>query len=142
MTMTTSDPDNLSSHTWPETAEQGEDYHCLKCWVRWSKGADVSCDAEKNAPGEFGVNINREMAATKQAFSQAQSDHPRGILNLGRPWRVQLHVTHNDETQTFHPVTDRGWKIDASLGMLIIGKGLGRVYLPLCNIRYFSPEEY
>jgi hypothetical protein len=51
-------------------------------------------------------------------------------------------VTHNNEAQTYHPVPDgESWRIDAGMGTLIIGKGLGRVVVPLCNVLYFSPEE-
>jgi hypothetical protein len=91
---------------------------------------------------EFEQNINLETTRTKQAFAEAQRGHPGNILNLGRPRRTQIHVTHNNEAQTYHPVPDgEGWRIDAGRGTLIIGKGLGRVEVPLCNVLYFSPEE-
>lgn len=61
--------------------------------------------------------------------------------------RVQLVIHYMDESVAFYPVSanssiKQGWKIDAGLGVLIIGRGYGRVIVPLCNIRSFSPEKY
>lgn len=56
--------------------------------------------------------------------------------------RIQIHVTHNNEAQTYHRVPDgQGWRVDAGRGTIIIGKGPGRVEVPLCNVLYFSPKE-
>lgn len=102
-------------------------------------GQKAAIDA---AQAEFQAKMNQEATRTKQAFAEAQRGHPRNILNLGRPRRTQIHVTHNNEAQTYHPVPDgESWRIDAGMGTLIIGKGLGRVVVPLCNVLYFSPEE-
>lgn len=61
--------------------------------------------------------------------------------------RIQLVITYMDESMGFYPLNQnsqnkQGWKIDAGLGVLIIGRGYGRVIVPLCNIRSFSPEKY
>lgn len=60
-----------------------------------------------------------------------------------KPNRVQIHVTLLDGTQRWYPVGDgEGWKIDSTSRCLIIGKGLGRTYVPLDNVDCFSPEAY
>lgn len=57
--------------------------------------------------------------------------------------RVQIVVLRNDGTWRYYPVPDtQGWKIDPTNRMLIIGKGMGRIYVPLETIDHFSPEEY
>jgi hypothetical protein len=71
---------------------------------------------------------------------------PSSLINISDPFsplQLQLVVTHNNEKVTYHPVgTDRPWRIDAGLRELVIGKGVGRVMLPLCNILYYSLEQY
>lgn len=69
---------------------------------------------------------------------------PRQEANLPvRAKRIQLVVTHNNENVTYHPVGDgRPWRIDAGLQELVIGRGVGRVMVPLCNIMYYTLEEY
>lgn len=56
--------------------------------------------------------------------------------------RVQLVVTLLDGSVRFYPVTEEGWKIDTSSRCLLIGKGFGRVYVPLDNVESFSPQTY
>lgn len=57
--------------------------------------------------------------------------------------RLQLVVTHNNGNVTYYPVGNgKPWKVDAGLGLLIVGKGVGRMMVPLCNIMYFTLEEY
>jgi hypothetical protein len=59
------------------------------------------------------------------------------------PHRLHLVVTHSNENVTYHAVgSGKPWKIDAGLQLLVIGKGVGRVMVPLCNIMYFTLEEY
>lgn len=66
-----------------------------------------------------------------------------GPLSLAKPKRLHLMVTHNNENVTFYPVGDgKPWKVDAGLQLLIIGKGVGRMMVPLCNIMYFTLQEY
>lgn len=56
--------------------------------------------------------------------------------------RVQIHTTLLDGTQRFYLVPpEDGWKIDATSRCLIIGKGMGRIYVPLDNVESFSPES-
>lgn len=60
-----------------------------------------------------------------------------------KPNRVQIHVTLLDGTQRWYPVGDgEGWKIDSTSRCIIIGKGLGRTYIPFDNVDCFSPEAY
>lgn len=69
--------------------------------------------------------------------------HPRTTIEIAESRRVQLMVTHTNEAVTFHPVpSSEGWKIDAGLGVIIVGKGMGRTYIPLCNVLTFSPQLY
>ncbi len=71
-------------------------------------------------------------------------DHDRAIINPDQPkQRRQLVVTHNNENVTYYPVGHgKPWKVDSGLQLLIIGKGIGRMMVPLCNIMYFTLEEY
>lgn len=56
--------------------------------------------------------------------------------------RVQLVVTLLDGSVRFYPLNSDGWKIDAGSRCLLIGKGFGRVYVPLDNVDNFSPQIY
>lgn len=68
---------------------------------------------------------------------------PSGSMVLEDEVRIQLVVTHNNENITYHSLNNgTSWRIDAGLQHLIIGKGIGRVMLPLCNILYYSLEKY
>lgn len=56
--------------------------------------------------------------------------------------RVQLRVVYLDQTTLYFPIPERqGWRIDAGLRLLIVGRGLGREEIPLDRVAYFSPEE-
>jgi hypothetical protein len=57
--------------------------------------------------------------------------------------RIQLQVTMMDGSIRFYSVEPgKGWKIDATSRCLIVGKGLGRIYIPLDNVESFSPIQY
>lgn len=54
--------------------------------------------------------------------------------------RVQVIVTHNDNTISYHPV-ETDWKIDTSHRMLRINRGMGRTLVPLDGVRCFTVEN-
>lgn len=67
----------------------------------------------------------------------------RVMESPGKPHGLHLVVIHSNENVTYHAVgCGKPWKIDAGLQLLVIGKGVGRVMVPLCNIMYFTLEEY
>lgn len=67
----------------------------------------------------------------------------KGGVNTAAIARLQLVVTHNNENVTYYPVGDDvPWKIDAGLQLLVVGKGIGRMMVPLCNIMYFTLQQY
>lgn len=56
--------------------------------------------------------------------------------------KVHIHVVFFSDVEDFIPVPEgEGWKIDACRRLLIVGKGLGRVMVPLENIRHFGPVK-
>ena len=58
--------------------------------------------------------------------------------------RVQLVVLRSDGTYRYYAMEKYpgGWHIDATYRTLVIGKGMGRIIIPLETIDYFSPQEY
>jgi hypothetical protein len=57
----------------------------------------------------------------------------------GPPRRLQLVVTYADDVSRYFPVgPDRGWKIDTTRRMLIVGIGVPRTMIPLDGVRYFE----
>jgi hypothetical protein len=93
-----------------------EHRRCLDCKVRWEKAGEQPCMYDE-----------REEPRTDPM-----------------PPRVQLVVTHLDSTVTYYPVGGEvgGWKIDRPSNCIIVGHGMGRHHIPLCNVRSFSPVEY
>lgn len=57
---------------------------------------------------------------------------------------VQLVVTYADHSIMYYPVSAEagGWKIEAASRCVVIGRGMGRTYVPLDNVLSFSVEEY
>lgn len=44
---------------------------------------------------------------------------------------------------SYFPIAPGGsWRLDCQHRELIIGKGMGRIHVPLDNVLYYSPEEY
>lgn len=57
--------------------------------------------------------------------------------------RVQLVVLKMDGTYRFYPMDKyKFWKINPTDRTLIIGKGMGRIIIPLETIDHISPQEY
>jgi hypothetical protein len=55
---------------------------------------------------------------------------------------VQLVVTHNDHTVMYYVVpSNQGWRIDTATRQIVVGKGMGRVMIPLDGIRSYSIED-
>lgn len=55
---------------------------------------------------------------------------------------IQLVVWHRGtHSPAFYTVPDSGWRIDAEVRMLVLGKGVPRTFIPLDNIRSFDIEE-
>lgn len=50
-------------------------------------------------------------------------------------------IYHNDHSDMIPVPAGEGWKIDACRRLLIVGKGIGRVMVPLENIRHFGPVK-
>lgn len=68
-------------------------------------------------------------------------EEPEKVAVAGEP-DVHLRVTHMNGTSTVHPVSDGdGWRVDTWTRSLVIGRGLGRVHIPLDNVASYSPEE-
>lgn len=66
------------------------------------------------------------------------------VVSINPPKHVQLVVLRGDGTYRYYPMDKHpgGWRIDPTDRTLIIGKGMGRIIIPLETIDYFSPEEY
>lgn len=60
--------------------------------------------------------------------------------------RMQLVVQLLNGTTRYYPLTEgdqrKYWKIDPTYRTLVIGKGVGRMILPLENIESISPQTY
>lgn len=60
---------------------------------------------------------------------------------MGR--RVQLVVRHNDDSHSYYTVSPGGgWRIDPARGVLIVGRGMPRTYVPLVNVKDWAVETY
>lgn len=125
----------LNSHEWPKVAAAGSDYPCLACGVLWSRADRAICTYyepdEPTEPAESWVGIGPVMDLGKPMVARLNSQP-----------RVQLVVIHNDDEYTYHPVGPGGWRVDLTTNCIVVGKGMGRQYIPLCNIRYFLIENY
>jgi hypothetical protein len=108
------------------------------------------CASGKNGEGpvrcrrcgmhEEGLLIRDELCSGWQDWEE---DLPSPTPAVRAIKRIQIVVLHNDNVNTFHPVPEgEGWKIDPPSRTLQIGKGVGRVHVPLDNVRYYSPQEY
>lgn len=58
------------------------------------------------------------------------------------PCQVHVRVTYRDGTDAYYPVpADEGWTINTVRREVVIGKGLGRIHVPLDVVWSYSPEE-
>lgn len=60
-------------------------------------------------------------------------------------WKVQLIVTYMDDSIRYEPIDEaRGWKYDTMNGvsLLVIGNGLHRKFVPMCNVRSVQIHRY
>lgn len=59
--------------------------------------------------------------------------------------KTQLIVTYMDDSIRYYPVgLARGWKYDNMNGveLLVIGNGLNRTMIPVCNTRSIELNQY
>lgn len=125
------------SHTFP--LPRTDDSTCLSCGVAWSISETVMCKSEE-PPGPHKITIGDDEPGSF-TFDPSKLIVVEGV-EIRPKHRIQIVVLHNDETYTYHPVPPgQGWKM-VNPGLLLIGKGLGRVHVPLIGVRYFMPEAY
>jgi hypothetical protein len=56
--------------------------------------------------------------------------------------RVQIVVHYKGIDLPSYFQVDTSWRLDQQHRELVIGKGMGRIHVPLDNVLYYSPEEY
>lgn len=56
--------------------------------------------------------------------------------------RIVVWYKGLDLPSYFQVTAEQGWRIDTQHREIIIGKGMGRIHVPLDNVMYYSPEEY
>lgn len=58
--------------------------------------------------------------------------------------RVQIVVWYKGLDQPSHFPIEPGssWRMDQQHRELVIGRGMGRIHVPLDNVLYYSPEEF
>lgn len=71
----------------------------------------------------------------RKDFSCLLPQQPDGV-----PKCIYIRVIYFNETQDDIPVTG-SWKVDGIKRLLIVGKGLHRIMVPLENIKHFGPIE-
>lgn len=54
---------------------------------------------------------------------------------------IQIVVEYLDHSRCYFRVDDVGWRFDATLRQLIIGRGVPRQQVPLDNVRHYTIEE-
>lgn len=161
----------FSSHTWPadpdsfdlsddmaKLAGVDENPACLGCGVRRVDGQNHLCEsAEVRAGNRFQEPVGGHFIITMLD----QEDLPSACTKCGLPRKMalevpcsagknnpartgltQLVITHTNERITYYSLSkERPLRIDAGLQTLVIGKGLGRVMVPLIGVLYYSIEE-
>lgn len=119
---------------------------CVRCRKSQRQLGRCGHYHEENVTCDEGARLIRESFASAWESGKNQVHvvpDGVGVFTLAPPKQLQLVITHTNENVTFHAVgDDRPWKIDAGLQLLIVGKGVGRVMVPLFNIMYFTLEEY
>jgi hypothetical protein len=53
---------------------------------------------------------------------------------------VQLSVLYLDNITHYFPANG-GWKVDATIRCIVIGRGMPRTYVPLDTVRSFTVED-
>lgn len=58
--------------------------------------------------------------------------------------RVQIVVWYlgQDRPNYFTVPDGESWRFDTQHREIVIGKGMGRIHVPLDNVTHYSPEEY
>lgn len=55
---------------------------------------------------------------------------------------IQIVVSYADHQTGFYQVPeDQGWRIDAALRCIVIGRGVPRTHIPLDSVQCFHVEE-
>lgn len=161
----------FSSHTWPtdpdpfdlsddmaKLAGIDENPACLQCGVSRVDGQNHLCTSAVVRTG----NRFQELTGGHYILTMLdQEDLPSACTRCGLPRKMalevpcsagknepertgltQLVVTHTNESVTYHSLSkERPLRIDAGSQTLVIGKGLGRVMVPLIGVLYYSIEE-
>lgn len=132
-------------HTYPENPS--ETWPCYSCGIQYRERDEAACTHDCKNCGcgycdggpccqELGMEVKMNPLGVVAVPSKM-------VTSVTAAKRLQLVVTHNNENVTYYPVGNgKPWKVDAGLGLLVVGKGTGRMMVPLCNIMYFTLEEY
>lgn len=161
----------FSSHDWPNQRDpfdldkatakltEVDVNECRRCGTRRVDGQNTYCQwAEKPIEGLRFVEdfrghhiltlIDEESypaACTKCGLPRPMALKTPCSGNLSEqldPVNIAIHVIyHNDHSDKIPVPHGQGWKIDACRRLLIVGKGVGRVMVPLENIRHFGPVK-
>lgn len=104
--------------------------------LRHVKPETTNTEFQKNyrSQGETVMSVNSETMQEDDARDN-DTEPENGTEPVKTP--IVLRVIHTDNVISYHETTSSvGWRIDAAMQTLVVGRGLDRTIIPLCNVRY------
>lgn len=124
-------------HTNGFVGEIGNEGHCVDCGAsdRGQQWTNLGMTATGFVAAGEAIRLAGE--------AEQRSMYRGAVTAVPKPSRKQLEVLHLDGVYTYHGIgPDMPWKFDVPNKTLLIGKGVGRVMVPLDNVRYITLKEY